>query len=55
MSDEQNQTVHHVWISDEEKIVSFHQDDGYIEKLLSTQEEFVTFLLAHGNSGYRFQ
>ena len=55
MSDEQNQTVHHVWISDEEKIISFHQEDGYREKVLNTQEEFVMFLLAHGSSGYRFQ
>lgn len=55
MSDEQNQTVHRVWISDEEKIISFHQEDGYHEKLLSTQEDFISFLLAHGSSGYRFQ
>ncbi len=55
MSDEQNQTVHHVWISDEEKIISFHQEDGYREKVLNTQEDFITFLLAHGSSGYRFQ
>ena len=54
MSDEQNQTVHHVWISDEEKIISFHQEDGYRENLLSTQEDFISFLLAHGSSGYRF-
>ena len=55
MSDEQNQTAHHVWISDEEKIISFHQEDGYREKFLNTQEEFIMFLLAHGSSGYRFQ
>ena len=55
MSDEQNQTVHRVWISDEEKIISFHQEDGYSEKVLLTQEEFIAFLLAHGSSGYRFQ
>lgn len=55
MSDEQNQNVHRVWISDEEKIISFHQEDGYREKLLSTQEDFISFLLAHGSSGYRFQ
>lgn len=45
----------HVWISDEEKIISFHQEDGYREKVLNTQEDFITFLLAHGSSGYRFQ
>ena len=55
MSDEQNQTVHNVWISDEEKIISFHQEDGCREKVLNTQEDFITFLLAHGSSGYRFQ
>ena len=55
MSDEQNQIVHRVWISDEEKIISFHQEDGYREKLLSNQEDFISFLLAHGSSGYRFQ
>ena len=55
MSDEQNQTEHRVWISDEEKIISFHQEDGYSEKVLLTQEEFIAFLLAHGSSGYRFQ
>lgn len=55
MSDEQNQTEHRVWISDEEKIISFHQEDGYREKVLSTQEDFISFLLAHGSSGYRFQ
>ena len=55
MSDEQNQTIHRVWISDEEKIISFHQEDGYREKLLSTQEDFISFLLVHGSSGYRFQ
>lgn len=55
MSDEQNQTVRRVWISDEEKIISFHQEDGYREKVLSTQEDFISFLLTHGSSGYRFQ
>ena len=55
MSDEQNQTEHRVWISDEEKIISFHPEDGYREKLLNTQEDFITFLLSHGSSGYRFQ
>ena len=55
MSDEQNQTAHHVWISDEEKIISFHQDDGYRGNVLHTQEEFIMFLLAHGSSAYRFQ
>ena len=45
MSDEQNQTAHHVWISDEEKIISFHQEDGYREKVLNTQENFISFLL----------
>jgi len=33
-----------VWISDEEKIISFHPEDGYREKLLNTQEDFITFL-----------
>ena len=55
MSDEQNQIVHRVWICDEEKIISFHQEDGYREKVLNTQEEFIMFLFAHGSSGYRFQ
>ena len=55
MSDEQNQTVHCVWISDEEKIISFHQEEGYREKVLSTQEDFISFLLSHGSFGYRFQ
>ena len=55
MSDEQNQTAHHVWISDEEKIISFHQEDGYREKVLNTQQDFISFLLTHGSSGYRFQ
>ena len=55
MSDEQDQVIHRVWISDEEKIISFHQEDGYREKVLNTQDDFITFLLAHGSSGYRFQ
>ena len=55
MSGEQDQVIHRVWISDEEKIISFHQEDGYREKVLNTQEDFITFLLAHSSSGYRFQ
>ena len=55
VSDEQSQTLRRVWINDEEKIVSFHQEDGYREKVVNTQEDFITFLLAHGSSGYRFQ
>lgn len=55
MRDEQNPTVHHVWISDEEKIISFHREDGYSERILCTQEEFVRFILAHGSSEYRIQ
>lgn len=55
MSDEQNQFPRRVWISDEDKIVSFHPEEGYSEKLLSTQEDFVSFILIYGSSGYRFQ
>lgn len=55
MSDEQNQTVRRVWINDEEKIISFHREDGYREQVLSTQEDYISFLFAHGSSGYRFK
>ena len=43
MSDEQNQTAHHVWISDEEKIISFHQEDGYREKVLTLKKSSLCF------------
>lgn len=55
MSEEQNQTRRRVWISDEDKIISFHPIDGYVEKALDTQDDFISFLMIHGSSGYRFQ
>lgn len=55
MSDGHNQTQRRAWISDEDKIISFHPIDGYVEKVLDTQDDFISFLIIHGSSGYRFQ
>ena len=55
MGDEEKSTQRHVWINEEEKIVSFHPEEGYIEKVLPTGDDFVSFILIHGGSGYRFQ
>ncbi len=55
MSDKEKSTQRHVWIDEEEKIVSFHPEEGYIEKALPTGDDFVSFILTYGGSGYRFQ
>ena len=53
--EEENDAQRHVWISEEKKIISFTPEEGYVERVLATQEEFATFILAHGSAGYRFQ
>lgn len=34
------------WISDQDQILSFHYEDGYIRKEFATKEEFKSFILA---------
>ena len=55
MNETQNQYPRRVWINDEEKIISFHPEDGYVEKLLQTEQDYVLFIISHGGNGYKFQ
>lgn len=44
-----------VWISEEEKIISFHSEENYEMKTFETQNDYTTFILIHGRCGYKFK
>lgn len=44
-----------VWVSEEEKIVSFHAVDGYASIDFVQYTSFVAFILHMGEQSFRFQ
>lgn len=44
-----------LWINNEEKVISFHKENNFISKEFNSQDEYKSFILAYGRSGYRFQ
>ena len=44
-----------LWLDDKNKIVSFHEEDGYEKIEFSIRDFFINYLLSAGNTGYRFQ
>lgn len=48
-------TVRTVWVSEEEKIVSFHAVDGYALINFEQYTNFVAFILHMGEQSFRFQ
>ncbi|MBR7133664.1 MAG: hypothetical protein IKD04_09060 [Clostridia bacterium] len=44
-----------VWIDETQRLVSFHSEQSFSEKTFDTREDFVSFILIYGNSGYRFK
>jgi hypothetical protein len=48
-------TVRTVWVSEEEKIISFHAVDGYVSIDFDRYTSFVAFILYMGEQRFRFQ
>jgi len=46
---------HIVWLNEQEKIASFHNEDGYQEQEFTCREFFIAFLHTLQEQGYRFQ
>lgn len=44
-----------VWIDEAQRLVSFHREEAFSEKTFNSHEDFVSFILIYGNSGYRFK
>lgn len=44
-----------LWINEQDKIISFHNEENYEKKIFESQDDFNTFILIHGRCGYRFQ
>lgn len=44
---------HTVWVNETERIASFHPVEGSIEKIFSSRDYYISFLLSL--HGYRFQ
>ena len=47
--------VHYVWINEVERIVSFHEIDGYEKRLIRGRDTYIAFLQRMQEQGYRFQ
>ena len=43
------------WLNEEEKIMSFHYEEGYIRKEFHSREEFREFIMFTVSCGYRVQ
>lgn len=43
------------WLNEEEKIMSFHYEEGYIQKDFHSREEFREFIMFAVSCGYRVQ
>ena len=43
------------WLSEQEKIMSFHDEDGYIRKEFHSKKEFQEFIMFCVSCGYRVQ
>ena len=43
------------WVNEEEKIISFHYEDGYIEKEFHSRLDYKSYLLAAASVGYKVQ
>jgi hypothetical protein len=52
---DQGTTDYIVWMNDQERIVSFHQVDGYHIKSFTCHDFFISFIQALQDRGYRFQ
>lgn len=48
-------TARTVWVSEEEKVVSFHAVDGYAFINFDQYTSFVAFILHMGEQSFRFQ
>ncbi len=52
---EQKERIHQIWIGKQERVASFHAVDGYEQKTVLGQREYVEFLQKLQEQGYRFQ
>ena len=43
------------WLNEEEKILSFHYEVGYVKKEFQSQLDYKMYLLCAASSGYRIQ
>lgn len=47
--------THRVWINEAERIVSFHEIEGYEIRLIQGRDAYLFFLQRMQEQGYRFQ
>lgn len=47
--------VHHIWIGEQERIASFHKVDTYKLRIVRGDEDYVKYLEALLEQGFRFQ
>ncbi len=55
MKEEKEAEISVCWINEEEKIMSFHYEEGYIRKDFHSKEEFREFIIFAVSCGYRVQ
>lgn len=54
--EEKKETEHFVcWLNEEERILSFHFEEGYIRKDFCSRNEFHEFIVFTASCGYRVQ
>lgn len=44
-----------LWLDNENKILSFHEEDGYEKAEFSVYDFFMNYVLSAGSTGYRIQ
>lgn len=53
--EEENQRAYIVWVSEDQKILSFQRLDGYQEKSFPSHDEKFAYVVSLCESGYRIQ
>lgn len=55
MKEEKEAEISVCWINEEEKIISFHYEEGYTRKEFYSRNEFYEFIVFIASCGYRVQ